>query len=301
MPLTLVFERKPVNPMFDVSAAALMVDKFRSLLSLLQRVDRTADGSLNHHLIGLMIGIPGHPDSKKADGELGELENALSLPHSPEVVAEIQGEISDLFVFILSMLAASRHRRLAFGPTPSVNGEGAKSNIIDKIREVGLDLHGKNPERSIERLLDLLQSLVKNLPVSYRLADLERKLTVVLGNRPPEYYHDHHISGRLLTDEESLDRYSRLEKMGRWLRNQLGRGLKLADFLPYDPIFSLDQDVDVALTQLKKVFSLDNHALGRHQPVVNGVVRLPRTNGHDKLVGPLMPHTAVIYQRGREV
>jgi hypothetical protein len=81
----------------------------------------------------------------------------------------------------------------------------------------------------------------------------------------------------------------------------LGRGLKLADFLPYDPIFSLDQDVDVALTQLKKVFSLDNHALGRHQPVVNGVVRLPRTNGHDKLVGPLMPHTAVIYQRGREV
>ena len=170
-----------------------------------------------------------------AVGELAEYEEEQDLYGTDDYDrSRSEDELNDVGVFFYSWVETNVPHVDMMRTIHTANGYGSHSSALDQLGPVIMDSMD-DPDRAVPEVLARLASVGIHMPTPYVVFEqMQRTVTKVLRNRPPELYTAYcPVLGRQLHDEELLRKYKHLERATRMIRKSVNRTLVPADWKPH--------------------------------------------------------------------
>lgn len=160
-------------------------------------------------------------------------------------------EIVDVLVFVSAFCQVNGIQPDFETAVGYANGQGAKSDIYEKLMMAALEIRQGNIEANVNHLLTLIISLGQHLPQSWDPALYAQKVVAKnAANRPRRLYADRGQAGERLSSEAVMAKSAHTEALLRKLRNHYGSPLQKWMSQSMDDLFENYHETDVCLKTL---------------------------------------------------
>lgn len=192
-----------------------------------------------------------------AVAEVAEVREELEKPQVDQTKAA--DEFGDVFVFAVTHQLAHLPDLDIGDKLTSVNGSGKKSGALEVFEQTLLEV--QDDPAALHQVMRQLVSLMVYNPAAYAgISQIEKTLTKVRGNRPPELYQ---VSEEM-SDEDVIAKYRHLEQATRRLRKHFKTTLNPGLWQPYRSLLEDWQNSALSL-------SLLDQRLADTQPVARAI------------------------------
>jgi len=205
--------------------------------------------------------------------ELAESMNVVGMLFSLEKMLD---EAMDIMVFFMSYIIAAGLSDEILHVDGHANGVAKRSDFLDVLTQTIGEVdaskgHAHAQERTRQEVYRLFVSMIRHFPGLSANAELvmEKTIRKVLANRSPEFYSVYE-NGRILNRVKLTEKYTKLEKIMRAMRDKVGGTLTAQD---RSAIASIADDWDNDTLE-NLVARVNNLHIPKTDEKLNGVYRL---------------------------